>query len=249
VYYIFKQLNPEKFAEFIFDMKDCLPPEASIGRVSPYLFFDIPKELKKEIISTKHLTNELKERIILLIKDIEPIDKIKIEKLQKFWDENVNDLFFQEMEKYMPGCSVSKYICYITDKIVGSYFEKDNEVVAKFMKDKGEVWISSVVAEEILHLIYWKFWRNLFNRDLTLDERVDIGNDEINGWSISEIIPDYLLTENRAFEKLGWLNIDRCEEGYHWIKDLREKLDPLWAKKENFSDFVIRVHLLCGFTK
>jgi|TARA_Y100000310_G_scaffold223427_1_gene225271 uncharacterized protein YggL (DUF469 family) len=244
---VFKQLNPEKFAELIFDMKECLSAD-ELNREDSCFSFDIPEELVKEIILTEYLTDELKEKIIFSIKDFKLIDEIKIEKIQKFWDENVNNIFFREMERFMPGCSVSEYTCYITDKMIGSYFERNSEVVMKFMENKDEAWLSSVVAEEILHLIYWKFWRNLFDKNLTLNERFDIGNDEINGWSISEIIPDYLLIENKIFEQLSWSNIDRSK-GYVWIKDLREKLDPLWSNKESFSDFVIKAHLLCDFKK
>jgi len=244
---IFKQLNSEKFAELIFDMKECLSTK-ELNREDSCFSFNIPDELAKELISSEYLTDELKRKIFEVIKDFKPIEKVIIEKIQKFWDENVNDLFFQEMEYFMPGCSVSEYTCYVTDKMVGSYFEKNNEVVLKFIKHKDESWLSSVVAEEILHLIYWKFWKNLFNKNMSLDERFDIGGGEVNGWSISEIIPDYLLIENKNFEQLGWDSIDRSK-GYKWITDLRKKLDPLWLKKKDFSDFVVKAHSLCGFNR
>lgn len=242
---VFKQLNPAKFAELIFDMKGCLSAR-ELNREDSYFSFNISYELSREIISSEFLTDELKRKIMEVVKDFKPIDKIIIEKVQKFWDENVNDLFFQEMEKVMPRCSASEYICYVTDKMVGSYFEKNNEAVLKFVKHKDEAWLSSVVAEEILHLIYWNFWKNLFDKNMTLDECFDIGNDRVNGWSISEVIPDYLLIENKTFEHLCWNKIDRSK-GYKWIKSLRKKLNPLWSEKKDFSDFVIRAHSLCGF--
>ena len=244
---IFKQLNPEKFAELIFDMKECLSAR-ELNREDSCFSFNIPNKLSREILSSEFLTGELKRKIVEVIKDFKPIDRIIIEKIQKFWDENANDLFFQEMERFMSGCSALEYTCYVADKMVGSYFEKNNEVVLKFIKHKDESWLSSVVAEEILHLIYWKFWKNIFDKNMTLDERFDIGNNEVNGWSISEVIPDYLLIENKIFEKLGWNNIDRSE-GYKWIEDLRKKLDPLWSEKKDFSDFVVKAHSLCGFKK
>jgi len=244
---IFKQLNPEKFAELIFDMKECLSAD-ELNREDSCFSFDIPEDIVKEIISSKFLTDELRLKIIRVTKNFKLIDKSNIEKIQKFWDENVNNEFFQEMEKVMPGCSASEYICYVTDKMVGSYFEENNEIVIKFMGDKSEAWLSSVIAEEILHLIYWRFWENLFDKNMGLGERFDIGNDEVNGWSISEIIPEYLLIENKVFKKFGWNNLDRSK-GYRWIRDLRKKLDSLWFKKNDFSDFVIRAHLLCGFRK
>lgn len=253
---IFKQLNPEKFAELIFDMKECLS-EDQLNNDESFFSFHIPVNLAKEILASEHLTNDLKNRIIFHVKNLKQIDKKTIERLQEYWDKNVNDLFFNEMEKFMPCCSASEYICYVTDKMVSSYFEDNNEVVLdiKFLiQNKDEAWLSSVVAEEILHLIYWKFWKNLFNKNMSLDERFDIGNDKINGWSISEIIPDYLLIENKTFHQLGWNNINRWEnidksKRYKWIKDLRKKLDPLWLKKKDFSDFVFKAHSLCGFKK
>lgn len=244
---MFKQLNPEKFAEFIFDMKECISAD-ELNRRDSCFSFDIPKELAKEIISSKQLTDGLKEKIIFLIKNIKQIDKETIRRIQDFWNKKVNNIFFQEMEKYMPRCSASEYICYVTNKMVGSYFERDNEIVMKFKSDKDKSWLASVVAEEVLHLIYWKFWKKLFNKNMSLDERFDIGNDDVNGWSISEIIPNYLLIENDSFKSLRWFDIDRSK-GYKWIIELKEKLDPLWKEKKDFSDFIIKAHKLCGFEK
>ena len=244
---IFKQLTPEKFAEFIFDMKECLS-EKDLHREGSCFFFDIPKNIVKEIIDSEKLTAKLKEKIISLLSDFKKIESSAIKELQYFWEEKVNYLFFREMEKIMPDCSDSEYICYVTNKMIGSYFEKENEIVVDLVKEKDMAYHSSIIAEEILHLIYWKFWRRLFDKDMALNERFDIGNADINGWSISEIIPDYLLIENKSFENLGWDTIDRSK-GYSWIKKIRKKLDLLWLEKKDFGDFVIKSHSLCGFEK
>jgi len=244
---IFKQLNPEKFAELIFDMKECISAE-NLHREDSCFHFDIPEEIAKEIINSEKLTKELNEKIIYLIKDYKEVEEKIIHRIQDFWDKEVERIFFKEMEKHMPNCSDSEYICYVTDKMVGSYFEESREVVLNLMKGKNEAWLSSIVAEEILHLIYWKFWSKIFNKEMTLEERFDIGNEGVNGWMISEIIPDYLLIENNVFKKFGWDKIDRSK-GYRWIRNLRKRVDPLWVEKKDFSDFIIKVHKLCDFKR
>jgi len=244
---IFKQLKREKFAEFIFDMKECFSAE-DLHREGSCFYFDIPKDIVKEILDSERLTDKLKEKIITLVKDNKQIDKKIVESMQKFWDENVNDLFFQEMERIMPQCSNSEYICHITDKMVGSYFEKGGEVVVDWVKEKDMEYHTSIVAEEILHLIYWKFWKQLFGKDISLDERFNIGEGYINGWSISEAIPDYLLIRNPKFEKFKWNNIDRAK-GYKWLINVGKKLDPLWKNKKDFKDFIIKSHEICGFMR
>ena len=46
---IFKQLNPKKFAELIFDMKECLSTD-ELNREDSCFSFSIPEEIVKEII-------------------------------------------------------------------------------------------------------------------------------------------------------------------------------------------------------
>lgn len=241
----FKQLSPKKLAEFVFDMKECISAE-DLHREGSCFYFDIPKKIANEIVTSAKLTKRLRKKIISLIGNYKKIDKNIIKNLQNFWDKNLNDLFFNEMEKYMPGCSSKRYTCYVSDKIVGSYFERENEITIDFNGKEDISKVSFFVAEEILHLVYWRFWKKIFNKNLSLEERFDIGSKKINGWLISEIIPEYLLVKNKNFEKFGWNKIDRSK-GYKWIRKLRKKIDPLWGEKKDFSEFVIKVHSLAGF--
>jgi len=244
---IFKQLNKEKFAEFVFDMKECLPKDAELNRESSCFSINLSTEVIKEIIAAKTLSEGLKKKIMEVIPN-DPVDREQIMSIQNFWNENVNELFFEEIEKYMPGCSAQEYMCYVTDKMVGSYFENNGEVVMKYKKGKSNGWLASIVAEEILHLIYWNFWKKTFNIEMSLDSRFNIGEGDVNGWSISETIPEYLLIENPRFRKLGWDKINRIE-GYSWLTKVRKSLDPLWEKSKTFKEFIIEAHDLCGFKK
>jgi len=243
---IFKIANKDQIAEFIFDLKDSLESEnLSERNYAPCIYIKFPEKLRNKILDSKNLTPKLKEEIenhIEISKNNEIEVHSFIKKMREYWGK-VNYLFFSEMKGIIGDYFQKEYICYITDKVVGAYFNK-NEITIDYKKDISLEKGSFILAEEILHLIYWELWERIYNKNINenYEEIFSIKRDKWSCWHIAEIIPEYLLVENEAFNKLGW-NRRKRYLGYTWIPELRKILDPIWESKKNFRDFIIKTHL------
>ncbi len=245
----FKIAPPEKIAEFIFDLKDSLEEGALDDRSgSPCIYVKLPEELRKKLVKSNKLSLDLKEEIINLIhnskEDYKNMGSLII-KLKKHWNAKINDLFFSEIKKIIGNSLKETYICYITNKVVGAYFG-DIEITISYTKDMNVETGSFILAEEILHLVYWQVWKDIYKKDISnIDEIFSIGKGKWSCWHIAEIIPEYLLVENSVFKKFGWRKQKRYLY-YTWIPELRKILNPIWKNKKDFRDFITKAHEKLG---
>jgi len=252
----FEVASSDKIAEFIFDLKDSLEEKALEQRSgSPCIFVSLEPEIKKKLFNTKILTEDIKKGLKeiaekKLNEKKQDLQKFKKE-IENYWI-NVEKIYFNELEKNIPIDFEKEYICYVNNCVVSSYFnnneisliyfEEFSKLLKREEKQKLLSEISFIIAEEILHLIYFKYWRKIFGLNINYNEIFDIGSDDYSAWHIAEILPEFLLVENPIFTKFGWGKINRAKKGYFWIPKIKEKLDPLWRNKKNFKDFLIKAH-------
>ncbi len=129
----------------------------------------------------------------------------------------------------------------MTDKVVGAYFG-NTEITINYTKDMHVETGSFILAEEILHLVYWQVWKDIYKKNISnIDEIFSIGKGKWSCWHIAEIIPEYLLVENSIFKKFGWKKQKRYLY-YTWIPELRKILNPIWENKKDFRGFIIKTH-------
>lgn len=243
----FKLADKDKIAKFVFDLRESLDNSKGFNP-RDCIRINLPFGLKKEIISSKDIDFELKEKIKQHIKISEENKKEMKNfsgKLKTTWDK-INNSFFNEMEKIIGEKYVQEeYNCYLTDKVIGAYYE-DNEITIDYKKDMDVDYACFVLAEEISHLIYWELWKEIYGREIeNVDYIFAIKGEKWSCWHIAEIIPEYILTENPEFEKLGWNKRQRYF-GYKWIPELKKILDPVWNESKNFREFVKKAHEKVG---
>lgn len=252
----FRFHNKQKLAEFVWDLRNSFPKEnLSERNNNPCIYINFSRGLIKDMLNSEELTPTLKNKIAKEIKiskeDIKIIRQFS-KNLEDYWNKKVNNCFFNEMGKIFGYKYLQKeYICYPTNKITGSYFGK-NEITSvvnnKYKNNElNEIEFASVViAEEILHLIYWKLWQEIYNKKITnIDEIFGLEGPEWSCWHIAEIMPEYLLINNPKFNEFRW-NKDNRSSGYTWIPKLKKILDPIWNNSRNIGDFVINAHNRVG---
>ena len=242
----FEVADKGKISEFVFDLKNSLEVKnLSQRNYSSCIHCNFPKILKKKIISYRTIDANLRNEIIKYV-DIskDEIKKMKffIFKLEEYWNNLISNLFFLEMQNNIGNFLGKKYICYITNKVVGAYFN-DREITIDYKEEMSVEKSSFILAEEILHLIYWQCWKRIYKRNISnIDEIFSIKGKKWSCWHIAEIIPEYLLVNNPSFEKFGWDKRKRYL-GYTWIPEIRKILDSLWDNKKDFKDFIIKAHI------
>lgn len=242
----FKLADKEKIAKFIFDLKNCLDiNNLSQRNYSPCIYIDFQKEFAEDLINSHELDNSLREKIINSIK-ISKEERSKmiffIRQIKNYWDKEINDTFFLKVKDIIgKEFTEKKYFCYITNKIVGSYFNK-NEITIDYNEEMSVEKGAFILAEEIVHLVYWNLWNEIYKKDISnIDNIFSIKGDKYSCWHIAEIIPEYILVDNPSFKSFEW-NKKKRYLGYPWITELRKILDPLWKDKKSFRDFVINAH-------
>lgn len=252
----FKVHTKEKLAEFIYDLRNSFPKEnLSERNNNPCVYMNFSKGLIKEMLNSKKLTPGLKNKIVKEIKiskeDKEIIKKFNRE-LENYWYQKINNRFFNEMNKMFGKKYIQKeYICYPTNKITGSYFGKNEITSVINNKNKNNKlneieFACAVIAEEILHLIYWELWEKIYKIKIeNIDETFNIQGPKWSCWHIAEIIPEYILVNNPKFEEFNW-NKDNRTSGYTWIPKLKKILDPLWEESKDIRDFIIDTHKKVG---
>lgn len=247
--------STEKVVEFIYDLKGSLDESNLKQRGgSPCIFIDLEPELKKELFYAKELTSELKEKLIEKIEEKMNSRKNEmnnfLSEVEEKWRE-VERIFFSEMKRFFGFEDDKEFYCYTNNCVVSSYFDKKEvsliyfEEFNKELNDNKKKKLLSeatfTVAEEILHLLYFDYIRRIFGREFSFDEIYDMGDDNYSGWHLAELMPEYLLVQNPLFEKFGWNKINREEQGYFWINEIRKKTDPIF-KNKNFKDFIVEIH-------
>lgn len=241
---LFKVAPLSKISKFIFDLRESLKEGALKDRAGkPCILIDIPLELKQNLISEKKLTPKLKKEISHVIKNFIGKDKKELKnfakKIENYWNKNLAKLYFKEIEKTIGEKFDKTYFCYITNTVVSAYFGK-NEITLNPNKRLNLSEGSYIIAEELLHLLYWKTWKKIFGKKI--DKKIYEGK-IWSAWHISEVMPEYLLLENPSFSKFNWNpKRERC---YFWIPKLRKILDPLWCNKKDFDTFLIEAHKVC----
>lgn len=243
---IFKIAKPEQETDFIFSLKGSL--DNLKERTEPCIFLTIPHKLQKKLKKAKKLSNNLRKELLSVIK--KNSNKFRNTKLKKYLKEvkkewlKVENIYFKEIEKLIGYGFNKKYVCFITDVTCGMYFDK-NIVVLEYLSKKNRKIAPYIVAEELLHHLYWDFWMKIFKWKGLFDPWA-IKKGRWRVWHVSEVIPEYLLTENPLFKKFGWNKINR-KSAYPWIAELRKISDPLWEKRKNFATFVKEIHEKLGF--
>lgn len=251
----FKLPSKEKLAEFVYDLRNSFPKENLKDRNNnPCIHINFSDKLIDKMLTSKKLTLQLKKAIAREVKqsksnkeDLKQFNK----QIQYYWDTNVNELFFNEMIRIFSKKYIQKqYLCYPTNKVTGSYLGKNEISLIYDAKVIGVLnqneFASIVLAEEILHLIYWELWQDLYKIKIhDIDEIFALEGPKWSCWHIAELIPEYLLIENTKFRKLNWNKDDRAK-GYRWIPQLRKVLDPVWKDSKNIRDFIIKSHKKVG---
>lgn len=250
---IFKIASNKKLAEFIFDLRYTLDSKKlnQLGG-SSCIFVSLSPSTKKELSTTKKFSNKLKKMIMSdleknyrIEKDIFEEYKKEVEKKWKILEKE----FFKELKKIIPIKFRKEYTCYISRAVINAYFfKKDVSLEFYELKDKKESIkkriiekATSIVAEEILHLIYFDYWNKVFKKNYSYEQVYDLGTNKYSGWLISEIVPEFILIENPLFKKYGWDKVNRVESGYFWIPKHKNKLRKIW-NTSNFKDFLIETH-------
>lgn len=251
----FKLHSKKKLAEFVYDLRNSFPQEnLSERNNNPCIHINFSEKLVRKILDSEKLDNKLKREIEREINlNSEEVKRTKefIKDFKKYWNNNINAIFFQEMgntfgKKYIQ----KKYSCYPTDKVTGAYFGKEEITIAinprlETKLNKFE-YSAVVLAEEILHLIYWKLWQEIYNKKIDfIDKIFDIGGPRWSCWHIAEVLPDYLLVKNNAFEKFNWHKDNRAI-GYTWIPKIRKELDSVWKNSKDMKEFIIKSHKKLG---
>ncbi len=250
----FRLHSKEKLAEFVWDLRNSFPKENLKERAdNPCIYMSFSKNLIKKMLKSKKLNLQLKKEIAKEIK-LSKNEKEEIinfmRKFTKFWALNVEDLFFTEIKNCFSNKYLQQaYVCYPTKKVCGAYFgKKEITIIFKIQKSKlSECEFASVVlAEEILHLVYWELWQKIYKRKIKdIDEIFDIEGKKWSCWHIAEVLPEYILIQSKKFRKLNW-HKDNRSKGYPWIPSLKRILDPLWKNSENVEEFIIEAHKKLG---
>ena len=150
--------------------------------------------------------------------------------MKSYWNP-LNNLFFDNLRKITGfDLKYQEYTAKITRIIRGSYGTRNNV----YTNPKSKVKTSGfVVAEELLHLHYWDIFRRKI-MDVKMPWKISK-----NIWEISEVVPEFVLTDD-LFEQFYWgKDLNRS---YSFIKELKEKLNPLWESKKDFEDFMIEIN-------
>lgn len=254
----FKTHSKKKLAEFIWDLKNSFPEENLKERDNnPCIHIDFSEDLIKKILDSKKLNPVLKRKIVKEIKILDSEKKeIKefIKGFEKFWRKEVEKIYFLEMKRIFGKKYLEKeYFCYPTKKVTGAYFGK-NEITIIWNPLKKETknklnkneFSAIVLAEEILHLIYWELWQEIYNREIkNIDEVFEIEGIKWSCWHVAEIIPEYILVQNNLFKRFNW-DKDNRSRGYPWIPELKNTLDPIWKNSKDIKEFIIKAHKKLG---
>jgi len=213
IFYLLKQIDPSNAKRFV---------------------FDISLDLAEEIEKTDEF-DSLKNKLIEFVSknsDKNLPEKIKV--LQEIWDKK-NDNYFKQMETFFETkIKTPLFIGYATNLMVGNYGRTNDFVIR--LKDNNLDQAIYIILEEILHLIYWDFWKKTFNTQEENPRSVkkDTGK-LLSNWEISELIPEYAFYPEKSSGR---------EKSYPWITSIRKIVDPLWKNKTNFKDFLIQLHNL-----
>ncbi len=246
----FRLHSKEKLAEFVWDLRNSFPKGNLKERNdNPCIYMGFSKNIIKKMLKSKKLNLQLKKEIAQEIK-ISTMEKEEIrdfiKKFREFWTSKVNDVFFKEIKNCFDKKYIQQeYICYPTKKVTGAYFGK-NEITVIFEYPKSKLnkfeFASVVLAEEILHLVYWELWKKIYRKKIKdIDEIFDIEGKKWSCWHVAEVLPEYILIQNKKFRKLNW-HKDNRSRGYSWIPSLKKILDPVWKNSKNVEEFIIEAH-------
>ena len=224
--------NPEFLSRRIFS----LIKNIDIENANKYVF-NISISLAKNIQKAKEY-KEVKETIISFILNKQEPELIqKTKTLQDVWNKQ-NERYFLHLKNVLEtDFELDTFYGYTTNIMVGNYGDKKDFIVRITDDLKISVYI---IMEEVLHLVYWSIWDELFDKKIRNSKLYMKDNEKgISIWKISEIIPEYVFK----------LDPSSRSKSYPWIPELRKILDPLWQKKKSFKDFIIKAHKLYDLTK
>lgn len=195
------------------------------------VFIKLPNSLVAKVRNKKF--TEVKKELVQEIKkyhNIQNLEEMK-KKLEDYW-KKINDVYFENIRKLTDfDFKYSEYIVYFTNIIRGSYEGGTNKVYVDFITNYERT--SFIVCEEIFHIHYWDIYKKIVE-----NKRYPwSGNKDV--WEISETIPDFIFLD-KLFSSFDWF--EGLNRNYPFIIDRKRKLQPLWEKRKNFKDFLIKVH-------
>jgi hypothetical protein len=99
-----------------------------------------------------------------------------------------------------------------------------------------------IIGKELLHLHYVTLLHKM-------PELANKSFNQFKEWQVSEVLPEFILLEN---ENLDFLDKNpeknNREKFYPWLSEVKEKIKPVWDKKDSFRDFVLQVYKdYCSF--
>ncbi len=229
----FKIATKLEEAKRIYAFKEAFKSSFALRKGS-HLYILMPSLLKKKIINSNSFLDVKRELVSYLRKNPKKT-KINLDEIKEAW-KDVSGTFFREVTRLTNRkFDHSKYKCFLIFSLCGHYKEGTNKIyVESHLSPKA---ISAICSEELLHLHYWKIIKDLFKK--RRNELTD--KFYMKPWQISEVIPEYVLIDNKAFKEFGWNKWDRSR-GYPWIPKIRKTLDPIWKKRKSFDEFVINAH-------
>lgn len=194
------------------------------------LYIEIPNDVFQSILNNEF--KDIKDRVIELVKKYNNIIQLEeySKRLEEYW-KPLDNLFFENLKKITGFNSPYQEYEVYTTKIIRGCYSSTNTIFTNFTK---EIKVSGfIVAEELLHIYYWNIFKKLIKN---VESPWKISR-EI--WEISEIIPEYILTD-KSFKDFGWP--ENLNRNYPFIGEWKQKLNSVWDNKENFRDFLIKIH-------
>lgn len=233
----FQKARLEDEAKFIFALKDSFLI-SSKDKVSSCINLRLPTSLVKELLNRKRLTSKLKLKIINAIKGRLPPLAITPQEVEREWKE-VEKTVLAEFKKIFKIKLKKNIKCYLAASICGAYINSSIVLNAT----KRQPFNAYVIAEELLHLYYWKFLERKLKWKIR--DPWELKGKKWRAWHLSELLPEYILIENENFSQFGWNKINRCHD-YPWIPKLRKIADPIWKKSKELGTFLLTLHKICS---
>lgn len=190
-------------------------------------------ELYPELESVQEATKSKKQGIIDDFVDIYYLKQLtelkeRVRDFKKTW-RLVEKKFYQEVEQIFDGYPwpKGKYICYLSIFNCNPRFLEDKTFQVFYRYQDG---ISSVVAHEMLHFMFYDYIAHKFLKQYAKESKEKI-------WEISEVFNSLILTLPPFGEIVGPSEILLYPEHAELLLEFKN----LWKHSKNIDDFLTQV--------